>query len=544
MIFLKKIVPFDLKSYIPTLFLVANWLSFLALLVFFILGKYTSDPLKINAAFVLINCIFYKNIKFNKIKAIQNALNNSALKIFNWIFLNPWLFGGIIFIVFILSYGLKGLYITESSGYDTGFFLQALANPYTDGIWQMRTIEEKSSFFLNHFEPFLFFLYPLKFLPYPAFFLYSLGYISITLCFIAGIKFINKHFQYSIEFKMALLLMSSASIFWFGLTSFEFHEVNFIPFLYLMIFISWYEKKFLNFIIFCFFSLLIKEVITITFMWSGLFLLLFSKKSEKKYGIIMLLLGLIFYILYFKLILTALKGNSNSQFLGYYANLGSSVIEILFSPFLKPKVFFMSLVNFYNIYYVLILIAPVLFFIKKGWKALIFLLPAVLMSILPNKENLNNFRNHYGAEYLIPLAICAFYGLKSKIEEGHLLCQKQSCHYFILSYSLAVFLFFLQINPIRGFKDFISSKENLSFTYIIQKIPIADSVVTNSEYVFPFISTKNHMHLYQNYLKMPDDEKKLIKHFVIKSANLKEIQLPISVKLVAKYNDFYYFQVL
>ena len=189
MIFLKKIVPFDLKSYISTLFLVANWISFLALLVFFILGKYTSDLLKINAAFVLINCIFYKNIKFNKIKAIQNALNNSALKIFNWIFLNPWLFGGIIFIVFILSYGLKGLYITESSGYDTGFFLQALANPYTDGIWQMRTIEEKSSFFLNHFEPFLFFLYPLKYLAYPAFFLYSLGYISITLCFIAGIKF-------------------------------------------------------------------------------------------------------------------------------------------------------------------------------------------------------------------------------------------------------------------------------------------------------------------------------------------------------------------
>ena len=49
----------------------------------------------------------------------------------------------------------------------------------------------------------------------------------------------------------------------------------------------------------------------------------------------MLLLGLIFYILYFKLILTALKGNSNSQFLGYYANLGSSVIEILFFPFSK-----------------------------------------------------------------------------------------------------------------------------------------------------------------------------------------------------------------
>lgn len=161
----------------------------------------------------------------------------------------------------------------------------------------MRTIEEKSSFLLNHFEPFLFFLYPLKYLPYPAFFLYPLCYMLIILCLIEGIKFINKHFQYSIDYKMALLLMSSASIFWVGLSSFEFHEVNFIPFLYLIIFISWYEKKFLNFIIFCFFSLLFNEVITITFMWSGLFLLLFSKKSEKKYGIIMFLLSLIFYIL-------------------------------------------------------------------------------------------------------------------------------------------------------------------------------------------------------------------------------------------------------
>lgn len=184
-----------------------------------------------------------------------------------------------------------------------------------------------------------------------------------------------------------------------------------------------------------------------------------------------------------------------------------------------------------------------MFFIKKGWKALIFLLPAVLMCLLPNKENLNNFRNHYGAEYLIPLAICAFYGLKSKMEEGSLY-QKQSYQYSILLYSWAVFLFFLQINPIRGFKEFISSKENLSFTYIIQKIPIADSVVTNSEFVFPFISKKTHMHLYQNYLKMPNNEKNVVKHFVIKSANIKEINLPSSIKLVAKYNDFYYFQVL
>jgi len=511
---------------------------------FFIFGIFTSDIQKALSILILICFLTKINISNQRILNIHEKINDKFFLFINWIFKNPWKVGMIIFLLLIFSYGLKGFYLTES-GYDVGFFLQALSNPYYNGIFQFKTISGINSFFLNHFEPFLFLLYPIKFLPYPSFFLYCLIFFFIALTFIFGIKFIDKETNFPIEIKFSLLLTCATSPFWIGVISYEFHEFSFIPFLYLMLFIFWYKKSYCKFLFFALLSLCFKETISITFIWSGLLLILFSIKKDKKFGFTLFILGVIFYYIYFKIILVNLKESSDTNFIGYYAKLGNSMFEVALSPILKPQVFIQSVMQLKNLSYLFLLFLPILLYIKKGWKLLLFAVPTIFIVILAEYKALADYRNQYGAEVLIPLCLCAFYSLKNSFNNNQLNNLKSFYNRLIIGSSICLFIYFININPIREIKHFLREPQNIIFTYKLQSIPLNEKVITNTDNTYPFIANRPDLILVENFSKYSDEEIKKIKYFVykIEENQTQKPFLPDNAKLISQFKNFYLYKI-
>ncbi|WP_161597511.1 DUF2079 domain-containing protein [Fluviispira multicolorata] len=497
--------------------------------------------MRINSVLVAVLILLYPNILDGKILKIQNKLN-SYLEIFSkWIFINPWKCGVIVFFILFFSYGLKGFYLTDT-GYDTGFFLQALSNPYLNGTYQLVSFENNASFFRNHFQPYLFLLFPFKYLPYPSIFLYSTAYIFLSLTLVIGIKFINSEFDFPIVQKITLLLTCLSSPFWDGLSSYEFHELALVPFFYLLIFISWYNKSIIKIIFFSLMALSLKETVAITFIFSGLLMIIFGKSFDKKAGLALFLMGSIIYMLYFKVILVSLYDKSNSYFISYYSTLGNTMLEVALSPFLKTQNWLIAMLQSKNIIYIFYVILPVILYLKGGFKALFFAFPLIYTSILASGKNLLDYKNQYGGELVIPLCICAFFGYKHLIKKNKL----QNLFFnqrLLLSFSIIVFFEFLFINPVQGMKELHKNKENVKFTYELQNLPLNYVVLTNTSSVFPFVGQREKIILKEYTSEISPEQFLGVNYFIYLDNGIYKIKTPINAKIVSNYKDYYLYKI-
>lgn len=412
-------------------------------------------------------------------------------EISNWIFKNPWKMGILTFFFLLTSYGLS-FSIKSGVGLDTATFVQALSNPYYDGSFLYHTLNDWKgySFFGIHFQPYLFALYFLKFVPYPNIGLYCIAYASLSLSLVFGLKTIEENKDLNLHLKIIIFISCCSIAFWQGLTSFEFHELALVPLFYILLYRSWLKKSYISFFIFALLALCLKETVQITYIFCGLLLFVFTKDFNRKIGLTILILGLIFYCLYFHVISPALRGNTESFFINYYSHLGHSTLEIILSPIMKPIVFIKTIFLKKNLPYFIYIFLPLLPFLKNGWKYLAFGIPTIGLAALSTAPNLTNHKNQYAAELLIPMCLVIYYGaiaIQEKINQN-----KYSNLHKKFTFSIAVFCFlvFFEANPIRSLKHQIMAWDDMKFAYTLTQIPLDKVVYTNTDETLPFIAKR------------------------------------------------------
>lgn len=159
---------------------------------------------------------------------------------------------------------------------------------------------------------------------------------------------------------------------------FEFHPDAFTATLFLFIFYFLEKKKYLLLFTFCFLASVCKENVSLAI--SGLGLLLLFKK-EKKLGLSLFILGLVYFFLAIYVFIPRFSPTGSYPHGGIYgSSLGGSLFEIAKNSLTKPYLFIKTFFTIENILYILKLNFPVFFlaFLSPLW----FLLS--IWGILPN----------------------------------------------------------------------------------------------------------------------------------------------------------------
>ncbi|KAB8040644.1 DUF2079 domain-containing protein [Silvanigrella paludirubra] len=187
----------------------------------------------------------------------------------------------------------------------------------------------------------------------------------------------------------------------------------------------------------------------------------------------------------------------------------------------------------------MLLLLPILLYIKKGWKSLLFAIPTIFIVILAE------YRNQYGAEVLIPLCLCAFYSLNNSFNNNQLNDLKSYYNRLIIGSSICLFIYFININPIREIKHFLREPQNIIFTYKLQSIPLNEKVITNTDNTYPFIANRPDLILVENLSKYSEEEIKKIKYFAYKidENQTQKIFLPDNAKLISQFKNFYLYKI-
>ena len=127
-------------------------------------------------AIILLLIAFFTKLDFSHFfspKEKENILKVQST-LYSLIFERRITFFVVFMLYFTLSHAIRGLGIQPSYGLDIAYFIQSSFNAFSEKGLLFQSIRDESSFFTQHFEPYLFLLHPLTKLPYTAFVFYSL----------------------------------------------------------------------------------------------------------------------------------------------------------------------------------------------------------------------------------------------------------------------------------------------------------------------------------------------------------------------------------
>lgn len=158
----------------------------------------------------------------------------------------------------------------------------------------------------------------------------------------------------------------------------------------------------------------LKESVALSLVGLGAFLALGRSGSpqQRRLGVAFILLGVACFALIMKVMYPAFRGGAGTMYFAkYYGHLGNDLSEFLRTLVTRPVYFAASLLRPGKLGYVFMLLAPVLLFPIVRPRYLLPVLPAILVNILSNDENLHGRRYHYEAEIypaLFAMAVIVF----------------------------------------------------------------------------------------------------------------------------------------
>lgn len=181
----------------------------------------------------------------------------------------------------------------------------------------------------------------------------------------------------------------------------------FIP-LFVLFFWCYGTKKYKSALALMICMMLIKETVGIFFAGWGFVLLC---GGRWRFGLLSSVLGVSVFFLAHRVFFPA--GSSGEyMFYGQYQALGSSVPEIMLSPFLRPAAFWGQLLTWKNLLFMLLLLLPIFpagwgrpYLWVAGWGILGF-------NFLRGSAEIVNIVQQYQTENVIYLAMLALYGIK------------------------------------------------------------------------------------------------------------------------------------
>ena len=148
--------------------------------------------------------------------------------------------------------------------------------------------------------------------------------------------------------------------------------------------------------------LLVQE--TSAVLWIGWGLYKMTEKKKFWYGLGIFLTGVLLF-----LFLSRLSDNlAYYGQAGRYHHLGTTMVEIALSPFLRPAAFWNTVSDKHSIYFTIVLLLPLGVAVFPRWRALTVILPVLAGILLQNYPSNKTVASQYGLEisvFLLGLAI-------------------------------------------------------------------------------------------------------------------------------------------
>lgn len=158
-------------------------------------------------------------------------------------------------------------------------------------------------------------------------------------------------------------------------------------------------------------SLSIKETVAPLWFCTGLVIAL--DKERRKLGFLIAVGSLAYFFLAEGVIIPAIAGAKYEYIDMYYANLGSSVMEIALSPILKPGVFWGLLLRYNNFYFLGLFLLPAFISSSYKWKYYLGFAGILGFLFLKGSNELTNINSWYQCEMLALLGVCSVFGFVS-----------------------------------------------------------------------------------------------------------------------------------
>ncbi len=254
---------------------------------------------------------------------------------------------------------------------------------------------------------------------------------------------------------------------------FDFHAVSLATSFLLGAFYFLLSNRLRLFSLFLLLAVITKENV---FLVSAVFGGYLYVTGRKRFGSAVFIASLLIFIFLMSVAIPTARGGNDHFALDYLAYLGNSPIEILFSPILKPMLFFTRVFSIESFYYLYQNFLPVGFLSFFSPLYAIFLLPDFLINVLSDNPNLRSIQYHYGALIVPFVYISAIYGIK-KILSLH---KNKSLVINFVFYYLLIFIIYstFQFTPVPGTK--------------------------NSD-IAPFVNIENKKEIYSSLSQIPDD---------------------------------------
>lgn len=302
----------------------------------------------------------------------------------------------------------------------------------------------------------------------------------------------------------ASLCLAASYLFFIGIQialEFDFHPLVLIAPLLAFLFYFLEQKKYIGLYITCVLILLCKEVASLYIFFFGLYVLLIRK--EYKHGLILLGLGIFWYILVIDLIIPLGFGRAYGH-ISAYSNLGNNALGVLKTLITNP------------LYAVNTLFEPIgkmtswlAIFGSTGFLA--FLSPATLIVALPmlgekfltaNKESLWVMWWHYTATITPIIIISAMYGIRwmrNKFPKVNFNWTIFGGIVVIISTLSVAFLFYnskpFQVPLAKIFsKKFYESRQDIADFYEIKKIIPEDVSVATQDSLLPHLAHRTEIY--------------------------------------------------
>ncbi|MEI6046379.1 MAG: DUF2079 domain-containing protein [Chloroflexota bacterium] len=333
--------------------------------------------------------------------------------------------------ILVFSVGSSFKYETYQTGYDQVYFEQALWNTSQGRFMQQSDFNYSTSAFSVDFMPGLVLFVPLYWLlpsPHTLFFIESviLALGALPIFWLAKAKLGSR--PVALGFVAAYLL--NPTLEYFNLLPFNMRALGLVALLYTFYFFE--KQKFWPFIGFALLAMSTRTEVSLVIAIFGLYGLL--RRVPWRFWLPPLIAGPLYFVLIFAFILPLFIktgdmivppgvepvqlsleqvdfiSGTNTIISTNYGDLGKSLPDVLINTLTKPDKTFKQVVTVNKALYLLALLLPFAFLSLLSPSVMLFALPLVAINLLSSRPIQADYRSHYSALLLFPLAIGAIYG--------------------------------------------------------------------------------------------------------------------------------------
>lgn len=326
---------------------------------------------------------------------------------------------------------------------------------YHSAIWQLAQFQIPRIWDIpqrfvwgDHFEPIIFFIVPIYW------FIKSAGLLMIIQAGIVISGIIPLYLIVVDKLKSRLIGLAIAfSYIAFGALQYGieygFHPIMFFPTLFFWMYYFYAKKKIKLYFLFVLLCLFVKEEITFTLLFWGLYLAIFKK--ERMLGIWTCSLSLIWYFICFNIIFPYF---SNGGFVhwGQYGSIeGSGLLGIIKLLIFKPLIFFQTLiVPNYKIDTIFLSFGAFSFLSFLYPPALIIVIPSLLIKLL--SSNLAGISGtHYSAALTGVIVVATIESLISIFKKDYI---KRIIPHWNIFFGVLIFYVAFFANTINGYHTY------------------------------------------------------------------------------------------